>query len=84
MIRLKGIPTSCIEYHAEKQKLSVLDIYKDFYNNKTIEFDLTNNGNKFVCRNNKDHSVYSLKHGGIGSIRKCQFIRNENDKIFID
>ena len=84
LIRLKGIPTSCIEYHAEKEKKSVLDIYKDFYNNKTIEFDLTNNGNKFVCRNNKDHTVYSLSHGDIGSIRKCQFIRNENDKIFIN
>ena len=67
----------------QKKQKSVLDIYKDFYNNKYIKFDLTNGGNKFVCRNNKDHTVYSLSHGDIGSIRKCQYIRDQKDKIFI-
>ena len=61
LIRLKGIPTSCIEYHAEQENISVLDSYKRFYNNETIKFDLTNNGNKFVCRNHKNHSVYYCK-----------------------
>ena len=84
LIRLKGIPTSCIEFKAEQENISGLDMYKDFYNNKTIEFDLTNGGNKFMCRSNKDHSVYSLNYGGIGSTRKCQFIREQNNKIFIN
>ena len=47
-IRMKGIPTTCIQYYAEQHKRSVLDMYKKLYNHEIIKFDLTNDGNKFV------------------------------------
>ena len=56
-IRMKGIPTPCIKYYAEQHNMSVLDLFKQLYGNKTIKFDLINGGNKFVCRNNKDHTI---------------------------
>ena len=34
-------------------KISVLDVYKQLYDNSTIKFDLTNGVDKFVCRNKK-------------------------------
>ena len=45
---MKGIPTACIKYYAEQQNISVLDVFKQLYDNKTIKFDLTNDGNKCV------------------------------------
>ena len=79
-IRMKGIPTSCIQYYAEQHNISVLDMYKKLYNNEVIKFDLTNDGNKFVCRNNKDHTISNVTD----FTRKCQYIRNESDKFFIN
>ena len=46
--RLKGIPTSCIQYYAEQHNISVLDLYKKLYNNEATKLDLTNDCNKFV------------------------------------
>ena len=83
-IRMKGIPTPCIKYYSEQNNINVLDVYKQLYDNKSITFDLTNYSTKFVCRNNKDHSVSSLKHGSVGSTRKCQYIREKDDKIFVN
>ena len=54
---MKGIPAPCIKYYAEQHNMSVLDSFKQLYDNKTIKFDVTNDGNKFVCRNNKDHTI---------------------------
>ena len=79
-IRMKGIPTPCIKYYAEQHNTTVLDIYKKLHNNEVIKFDLTNDGNKFVCRNNKDHTISNVTY----FTRKCQYIRNESDKFFID
>ena len=79
-IRMKGIPTSCIQYYAEQHNISVLAIYKKLYNNAAIKFDLTNGGNKFVCRNNKDHTIPNASD----FIRKCQYIRDESDKFYIN
>ena len=79
-IRMKGIPTSCIQYYAEQNNLSVLDIYKKLYNNEVIKFDLTNDGNKFACRNNKDYTISNVSD----FTRKCQYIRDESDKFFIN
>ena len=56
-IRLRGIPTSCIKYEADKNDITVLDIYKRLYEGEPFEFDLTNQGTKFVCKNNKDHTM---------------------------
>jgi len=79
-IRMKGIPTPCIKYYAEQNNINVLDVYKNLYNNEHVTFDLTNDGNKFVCRNNKDYSISNVSD----FTRKCQYIRNENDKIFVN
>ena len=79
-IRMKGIPTPCIKYYAEQHNLTVLDVYTKLFNNKTIKFDLTNDGNKFVCRNNKDHTISNVSD----FTRKCQYIRDESDKFFIN
>ena len=78
-IRMKSIPTPCIKYRAEQHNLTVLDLCKKLYDNKTIRFDLTNDGNKFVCRNNKDHTIPNVSD----FTRKCQSIRDGSDKFFI-
>ena len=79
-IRMKGIPTSCIQYYAEQHNITVLDLFKQLYDNKTIKFDLTNDGNKFVCRNNKDYTISNVSD----FTRRCKYIRDENDKVFIN
>ena len=79
-IRMKGIPTPCIEYYAEQHNITVLDIYKKLYNNEVIKFDLTNDGKKFVCRNNKDHTISNVSD----FTRRCKYIRDESDKFFIN
>ena len=77
---MKGIPTSCTQYYAEQHNISVLDLFKQLYGNKTIKFDLTNGGNKFVCKNNKDHTISNVSD----FTRRCQYIRDESDKFFIN
>ena len=41
---------------------------------------LTNDLNKFVCKDNKDHTVSNVTK----LTRNTKYIRNENDKIFIN
>ena len=77
--RMKGIPAPCTKYLAEQHNMSVLDLFKKLYDNKTIKFDLTNDGNTFVCRNNKDYTISNVS----GFTRKCQYIRHESDKFLI-
>ena len=60
-IRMKGIPAPCIKYYVEQHSLTVLDVYTKLFNNKTIKFDLANDGNKFVCRKIKIIH-YQMKH----------------------
>ena len=79
-IRMKGIPTPCTKYYAKQHNIIVLDIYRKLYNNEVVKFDLTNDGNKFVCRNNKDHTISNVTD----FTRKCQYIRDESDKPFIN
>ena len=79
-IIMKGIPTSCIQYYADQHNISVLGVYKKLYNNGIIKFDLTNDGNKFVCRNNKDYTMSNVSD----FTRRCKYIRDESDKFFID
>ena len=79
-IIMKGIPTSCIQYHAEQHNIIVLYMYKKLNNNEVIKFDLTNDGNKFVCRSNTDHTISNVSD----FTRKCQYIRDESDKFCIN
>ena len=81
-VRMKGFPTSCIEYYAKINKISVLHVYKKLYNNEPIEIDLTNDKNKGVFRNNKDHTVTTLHKSDKGTTRNCKFVRNENEKMY--
>ena len=81
--RMKGIPTPCIEYYAKVHNISVNELYSELFNNESIEFDLTNDNNKCVFRNNKDHTISSLYEGQKGITRTCKFVRNKNDKIII-
>ena len=46
LLRMKGIPTSCIEYYAKVNNISVLDLYSQLFGGVSIEFDLTNDVNK--------------------------------------
>ena len=82
-IRMKAIPTPCIKYTAQQNNTSVLELYKTLFNNDVIGFYLTNDNNKFVCRNNKDYTISNIYKGDSCSSRKIKFIRNNNDKIFI-
>ena len=77
---MKGIPTPCIKYYAEQNNINVLYVYNNLYKNKSITFDLTNDGNKFVCRNNKDHTISNVSD----FTRRCQYIRYEHGKFFIN
>ena len=82
--RMKGIPTSCIEYYAKVHSISVLELFSQLFDGMSIEFDLSNDNNKCVFRNNKDHTVSSLCEGQKGTTRTCKFTRNEHDKIVIN
>ena len=76
---MKGFPTSCIEYYAKENQMSVLDVYKDLCENKSIEIDLTNQNTKYVFRNTPGFNVKSLFYGDKGTTRTCRFIRDKND-----
>ena len=82
-VRMKGFPTSCIEYYAKINNISVLDVYKKLYKNESIVIGLTNDNNKCVFRNHKDHTVSSLHKYDKGTTRTCKCVRHENDKIVI-
>ena len=77
---MKGIPAPCINYYATQNNISALDVYKQLCKNKSVKFDLTDDGNKFVCRNNKDYTISNVSD----FTRKCQYIRDERDKVFIN
>ena len=79
-IRMKGIRAACIRYYAEQHNTTVLDVYTKLFNYKTIKFDLTNGGNKFVCRNIKYYTISNVSD----FVRKCQYIRDESKIIFIN
>ena len=82
--RRRGITTSCIEYYAKVNNISVLDLYSQLSDGVSIESDLTNDNNKCVFRNNKDHTISSLYEGQKGTTRTCKFVRNGNDKLVIN
>ena len=59
-IRMRSIPTACIKYYAKQNNITALDISKKLYEGEAIEFELTNEGNKFVCKSNKDPTVSNV------------------------
>ena len=56
-IRLKGIPSRCIQAKCNQMyKGNPMELYKDLFNGKTISFDLTSGGN-VVFKSNKNHTM---------------------------
>ena len=76
---MRGIPTPCITYYAKQNNITVLDVYKKLYNNEIIKFDLTNDGNKFVCRSNRDYTVSNVSE----FTKKTKFIGKHEDNILV-
>ena len=79
-IRMKGIPAPCTKYYAQQKGITVLGVYKKLFKNKTIKFDLINGNTKLVCRSNKYYTISNVSDFA----RKCQYIRDESDKSFIN
>ena len=79
-IRMKSLPTPCIEYYAQQKGITALEVYEKLFKIKTMRFDLTNDNTKFVCRANRDYTISNVSD----FTRKCQRIRDESDKFVIN
>ena len=79
---MRGMPTPCIKYYAEQHHMRVLKLYEYLFNNNAVTFDSTNDGNKYVCSNNLDHTVSNIRNGekdqqgqlNLSEIMKIKFI----------
>ena len=78
-IRMRGVPTACAKYYAQQHNITVWGSYNKLYEGEAIEFDLTNEGNTFVCKDSRDHTVSKVTK----LTRTTAYIRNENGKAFI-
>ena len=76
-MRCRGIPTLCITYKASQDNTSVLDISKNLYKGKVIEFGLIGNLTRIVCKNYKDHTVSDVTQ----FTRTAKYVRDEDDKL---
>ena len=70
-VRMNCFLTSCIEYYAKYNNMSVLYVYQEFYDNKPVKIDLTNQSNKCVFRNTPEYNVKSLFCGDKGTTGTC-------------
>jgi hypothetical protein len=60
-IRMKGIPNTCLHYASKKGGFAnIFDMYVALYNGKSIEVDLTNDGEKTNFKYNPDYSCETL------------------------
>ena len=61
-IRLKSVPTSCINHTSKNMEMSPMDIYKHLYGDgKCVQFDLTENGKNCGFKYETDMSVRSYE-----------------------
>ena len=61
-IRLKSVPTSCINHTSKNMEMSPMDIYKHLYGDgKCVQFDLTENAKNCWFKYEKDMSVRSYE-----------------------
>ena len=60
-IRMKSVPTSCIEYESKEQELQPINLYEDLFNGEKINFDLTEGGNNCGFKYEKDLTVRSYE-----------------------
>jgi hypothetical protein len=57
-IRMKGVPNSCIEYTTKKLKLNnPFELYEKLLKGDSVEFDLTESGNKANFEFTKDYKI---------------------------
>ena len=61
--RMKSVPTSCIKHTVKEMNLQPLELYKQLFENKKIDFDLTEGGNWCGFKFETDMSVRSYKEG---------------------
>ena len=60
-IRMKGIPNACLKHATKKNNFAnVFDMYEALYNGKSIEVDLTNDGEKANFKYEADYSCHTL------------------------
>ena len=64
--------------------MSVLYVYEDLYDITSTEIGLTNQDTNCVLRNTPELNVKTLFYGDKETTRTCRFIRDENDKLFIN
>ena len=58
-IRMKGVSCESIKHYAHKNKLNLLDVYKELLNGKEIEFDLCCDGSKVSFEFKKNMEIHS-------------------------
>ena len=63
-IIMKGIPTPCIKYYAQKKGMTVLDVFKKLFKNKAIKFDLMVLLDLYVeTTNSMQYQMYQISLG---------------------
>lgn len=77
---MRGIPTPCINYCVEHNNTSYLDVNEKLCRGEVIEFGSINDGNAFVCKHDKDHTI-SNEHT---IHRTLIFVGSESDNTCIN
>ena len=62
-VHTKGVPTASIRHAAEREGISVRDLYLRLYNGEAINFDLTCGGRACGFKYQRDLSVRSYREG---------------------
>jgi hypothetical protein len=77
-IRMKSVPTSCIKYTSKELNLQPMELYKQLFESKKINFDLTEGGNNCGFKYEKDMSVRSYQES---EVNRCIGFSSEVEKI---
>ena len=77
-IRMKSVPTSCIKYTSKEMNLQPMELYKQLFESKKINFDLTEGGNNCGFKYEKDMSVRSYQES---EFNRCIGFSSEVEKI---
>ena len=75
---MKSVPTSCIKYTSKEMNLQPMELYKQLFESKKIDFDLTEGGNNCGFKYEKDMSVRSYQES---EFNRCIGFASEVEKI---